>query len=603
MRWPRPVPTIGDQSSAAERAAEPGAWRLTKEQRAGLYATIAQRRDVRRFRPDPLGPELVARVLGAAHAAPSVGHSQPWRFVLVTDPATREHAAQLADRERHRQARQLDEDAARRLVDLQLEGIREAPLGIVVCCDRRVEPAGVLGRSTFVDADLWSCACAIENLWLAARAEGLGIGWVTLFEPRDLARLVDLPDGVATLGWLCCGWPDERNVAPGLERAGWSKRLPLREVVLEERWPVHGPRSPISRYLAPGPLAPAPPAPGPRAPAPRAVVAARDSADELLSVPGSLGALDRALDRVAALGIGPGAPARLVIVAAEHPVAALGVSSYPSMVTREVLEATLAGESLGAAAARAAGLAVVAVDAGLSGEPPPGAVVARALGPRGDLVSSDALCGTDVDHLLDLGRDLGRDLGQGDRFETEEAPALVCLGEVGIGNTTLGAAVAAALIGIDPGEAVGLGAGADTAMLERKRAVVADAVARARADCPGLSDDPLAALGALGGPELVVLTGIVLGVADRGGAVVLDGLVTSLAGLVAVRFEPGVAAHLVAGQRSRERVHPLVLEELGLEALLDLALRAGEGVGAVLACKLLATGLEMRALAGRVGPR
>lgn len=150
--------------------------------------------------------EVLERVLAAAPAAPSVGHSQPWRFLVVGDPALRDRAAVLTDRERLRQAVLLDEDA-RRLLDLQLEGVREAPLGVVVCCERRTPAAGVLGRATFPDADLWSCAAAIQNLWLAARAEGPGLGWVTLFRAEELAALLGLPDGVVTLGWLCLGWP------------------------------------------------------------------------------------------------------------------------------------------------------------------------------------------------------------------------------------------------------------------------------------------------------------------------------------------------------------------------------------------------------------
>jgi 5,6-dimethylbenzimidazole synthase len=132
--------------------------------------------------------ELLEAVLEAGHRAPSVGHSQPWRFIVVSDQATRDKAAHLADAARLAQADHLTEDRAARLLDLKLEGLREAPLGIVVACDRRTPALGVLGRATFPDADLWSCATAIENMWLTARAHGLGMGWVTLFDPRRPGR-------------------------------------------------------------------------------------------------------------------------------------------------------------------------------------------------------------------------------------------------------------------------------------------------------------------------------------------------------------------------------------------------------------------------------
>ena len=215
MRWPRPRPLIGDATSSAERAGDPASWAFPETARAALADVIAARRDVRRFRPDPVEPGIVTEVLAAGHAAPSVGHSQPWRFIVVQDPALRASAAVMADRARLAQARELDSDSARHLRSLQLDGIREAPVGIVVCCDRRARPAGVLGRATFPDADLWSCACAIENIWLTARGHGLGLGWVTLFDPAELGDLLGLPGGVVTLGWLCLGWPDERPPAPG----------------------------------------------------------------------------------------------------------------------------------------------------------------------------------------------------------------------------------------------------------------------------------------------------------------------------------------------------------------------------------------------------
>jgi nicotinate-nucleotide--dimethylbenzimidazole phosphoribosyltransferase len=572
VTYPRPVPLIGDDTAASERAADPGGWALPAADRAGLYRAIGARRDIRRYRPDPVPADVLTRVLTAAHQAPSVGHSQPWRFVVVSDAGTRDRAAVLTDRERLRQAAQLEPEAGARLLDLQLEGVREAPLGVVVCCDRRAPAAGVLGRATFPDADLWSCATAIQNLWLAARAEGLGVGWVTLFRPDELAELLGLPDGVVTLGWLCLGWPDERPPEPGLERVAWSRRQPLSDVVLTDRWPADDAVAPPPSRL--------------RAPAPSAVVGARDEADRLLTPPGSLGVLDRAVARAVALGRAELTGGVLVLAAADHPVVAAGVSAYPASTTRDVLTAAVAGVALGATAARTGGLDVVVVDAGVLGDPVPGAVHLRPGGLRGDLVTAPAMTAADTELLVGAGRALGAEHG---------GSGLVALGEVGVGNTTVAAALACGLLHVEPDAVTGLGAGADAAMLQRKRDVVA--AARARAGRPA---DPMTALAELGGPELAVLAGVVLGAAEARAVVVLDGFAASVAALVAVLLAPAAQSSLVAGQRSRERGHDVVLQALGCEPLLDLRLRAGEGVGAVLAAGLLLQGLAVRRATARV---
>lgn len=568
MSWPRPVPTVGDPTSAAQRSADPTAWAFGAQAVAALHEIVAARRDVRRYRPDPVPDELLRTLLSAGHQAPSVGHSQPWRFLVVREQATRDRAALMADRERLRQATLLEPDRAARLLDLALDGIREAPLGVVVACDRRSPPTGVLGRATFADADLWSCACAIQNIWLAARAAGLGLGWVTLFRPAELAGLLHLPDGVETLGWLCLGWPDERPPEPGLERTGWSRRLALDEVVLAERWPAEeGAPEPPPSHLAQ--LA---------GPDQRAVVSARDSGDELLSAPGSLGALDVAINRMLALPGSEPAGGTLVLVAADHPVAALGVSAYPASVTAHVLAATECGQSLGATAAAQAGLAVLARRA-------------QPRGRQGDLVSSDALTRDDVESLITQGKTLGHEAAR---------TGLVCLGEVGVGNTTVAAVLSCGLLGLGAEAAVGLGVGADSAIVVRKQGVVRAALVRARGQYGIALSDPLTLLAALGGPEFAMLAGVCLGAAEHGVPVILDGLATSVAGLLAVRLEPAVQPNLIAGQRSRERAHPAVLTELGLEPLLDLRIRAGEGVGACLAAQLLLSGLRVRRTAGRV---
>ncbi len=552
MSYRRPVPTIGDPSSAAERAQAPDAWALGDDLDS-LDRVIGARRDIRRFRPDPVPEDVLTAVLTAGHRGPSVGHSQPWRFVVVTEPATRDAAAFMADRARLRQAAGMTEDSARGLLDLRLEGIREAPVGLVVACDRRTPAAGVLGRATFPDTDLWSCAAAIENMWLTARAHGLGLGWVTLFEPSELADLLGLPEGVETLGWLCLGWPDERPPEPGLERAGWSKRLPLEAVVMRERWTER--EAPVSHL---------------RGPDQSDVVAARDRADDLLTVPGSLGVLDTVLDRITALPMAPGR-GTVVIAAADHAVTAYGVTAFDPSVTADIARATREGTSMGAVAARAAGLDVELIDAGIGCS-------------RGDLVTTDALDPATYAALLALGIERGAALA---------AAGPVALGEIGVGNTTVASAVAAALLDVTPAEVVGRGSSADSAMMERKL----DVVTRARARVGRCRTDD--ALRRLGGGEFAVLTGVVRGVASARGVVVLDGLATSVCALAAARLEPAVATHLVAGQRSRERAHALVLRELGLEPLLDLRIRAGEGVGAALATGLIHDALALRASVAR----
>ncbi len=570
-RYARPVPTIGDTSSAAQRRDDPSGWAMGEAVTEALAAVVAGRRDIRRYRPDAVPDELITAVLEAGHRAPSVGHSQPWRFIVVTDPATRDRAAAMADRARVDQAAHLASERAARMLDLKLEGLREAPVGIVVACDRRTPALGVLGRATFPDADLWSCATAIENMWLTARAHGLGMGWVTLFDPDELADLLGLPEGVVTLGWLCLGWPDERPPSPGLERTAWSKKMPLEQVVLHGRWPAdeRAPQQPVSHL---------------RGPEPTRLVRATDAADELLSPPESLGVLDRALNRVLAIGAQDVTGGTLVLAGADHPVAGLGVSAFPAATTHDVLAATVAGTSLGAATAKGAGLAVVGVDAGVA-RAVSGSYDARPAGERGDLASSDAMTLADVEALVAAGREIGTEVA---------ASGLVCLGEVGVGNTTVAAALACALLGLEPQDAVGLGSGSDADMVARKREVVAAARDRTKGE-----SDPLRLLAMVGGPEIALLTGVTLGAAAAGAPVVLDGLAASLPGVIAARLEPAAQAYLLAGQVSRERAHALVLRELGLEPLLDLRLRSGEGVGACLAASMVLQGLAVRRVAAR----
>jgi 5,6-dimethylbenzimidazole synthase len=202
-----------------------------------LYDVINRRRDTRReFTGEPVADEVLARVLAAAHCAPSVGMSQPWDFVLVRDPATlsafREHVAE----ERERFAATLAGERAEAFARIKVEGILESGLGIVVGYDPTRGGPQVLGRHAIADAGLYSVVCAIQNLWLAATAEDLGVGWVSFYREEVLAELVGMPGHVRPVAWLCVGAVGDLPDVPDLERFGWRHRSPLAGVVHRERY-------------------------------------------------------------------------------------------------------------------------------------------------------------------------------------------------------------------------------------------------------------------------------------------------------------------------------------------------------------------------------
>ena len=194
---------------------------------------------------------------------------QPWRLIVIRGIAPRIAIRDTAARERLRQADRFDE-RARQFLDQKIEGIVEAPLGVCVCCHHGEPGEEILGRGTIPETDVYSTACAIQNLWLAARAEGLGVGWVSFYRLADLRAILGIPAGVDPIAYLCIGWPDERPVRPGLETSGWAARLPLERVVMAERWEERPARRTVRRRLRRAADAPAPPAVRPTAP-PRSV--------------------------------------------------------------------------------------------------------------------------------------------------------------------------------------------------------------------------------------------------------------------------------------------------------------------------------------------
>jgi 5,6-dimethylbenzimidazole synthase len=213
----------------------PSPHRFSEAEREAVYRAIAERRDMRHFLPDPVDPELLHRLLWAAHQAPSVGYMQPWRFLRITDRALRQDIHRLVEEERRATARAMGE-RSEEFLRLKVEGILEAAELFVVALAPGRE-RHVFGRRTLPEMDVASLACAIQNLWLAARAEGLGMGWVSLFDPQRLAALLRIPEGAKPLAVLCLGHVEAFYPRPMLEAVHWASRRPPAEVFAENFWP------------------------------------------------------------------------------------------------------------------------------------------------------------------------------------------------------------------------------------------------------------------------------------------------------------------------------------------------------------------------------
>lgn len=208
--------------------------RFNDAERAAIYRAIAERRDMRHFLPNPADSCLLKRLLTAANQAPNVGLIQPWRFIRITDHNLRSAIASMVEEERQRTASALQERRDE-FMRLKVEGIRECgELLVAALSDRREQH--IFGRRTLPEMDLASVSCAIQNLWLAARAEGLGMGWVSLFDPIQLAQLLNMPDGSKPIAILCLGHVEDFYPAPMLKLEGWAEECPLHELLFHNYW-------------------------------------------------------------------------------------------------------------------------------------------------------------------------------------------------------------------------------------------------------------------------------------------------------------------------------------------------------------------------------
>jgi nicotinate-nucleotide--dimethylbenzimidazole phosphoribosyltransferase len=555
----------------------PDANSFPADQRAAVYRVIEERRDVRRdFVPDPVPPDVLERVLAAAHLAPSVGFSQPWDFIVITDRDRRARVKALAERSRDDFAGSLPGARARAFDRLKTEAILQTPVNVVVTCDPTRGGRHTLGRHAQPQTAAYSSVLAVANLWLAARAEGLGVGWVSFFDEREIAAELGLPPHIEVIAYLCLGYVSSFAREPELAQAGWARRRPLGWAVHAEEYghrelPGREAVSLLDEVVA-----------AIRPPDDDALRAARQRQAQMTKPAGSLGVLEDVSVQLAGLAgmcpPPPPEPAAVAIFAADHGVHAQGVTPWPQEVTGQMVANFLAGGAVVNAFAAQAGAEVLVVDVGVGADldQMPG-LLPRKIG-RGtaDFTAGPAMSREQAVAAIGVGIEVARDLvAAGNR----------CLltGDMGIANTTASAALICAFTGRDATDVTGRGTGVDDETLARKVSVVQRGLTRHQPD----SLDPIAILAAFGGFEHAALAGYIIGAAALRVPVILDGVIAGAAALAACALAPGAACCLIAGHRSVEPGHSIAMAHLGLRPLVDLDLRLGEGTGALLALPIV----------------
>ncbi|MFI1970941.1 nicotinate-nucleotide--dimethylbenzimidazole phosphoribosyltransferase [Streptomyces cinnamoneus] len=561
------------EPAAAPEPVGPPAPAFDESERAAVHRVIRERRDIRNgFRTDPIPHEVLLRVLEAAHTAPSVGHSQPWDFVVIRSAETRKAMHELAVRQREAYAKSLPKARAKQFTELKIEAILETPVNIVVTADPTRGGRHTLGRHTQPQMAPYSSALAVENLWLAARAEGLGVGWVSFFDEREMVRELGLPEHLEVVAYLCVGYVDEFPDEPELMQAGWSKRRPLSWVVHEETYgrralPGEDPHDLLAETLR-----------GIRPLDAKALGEAWERQKRMTKPSGALGMLEIISAQLCGLSrkCPPPIPepAAVAIFAGDHGVHHQGVTAWPQEVTSQMVANFLGGGAVCNAFAKQVGAEVCVVDVGVASELPstPGLLPRKIRPGTSDFTTGPAMSREEALRAVEVGIETARDL------VTAGNKALLT-GEMGIANTTVSAALIAVFTGADPAEITGRGTGINDEMHARKIDVVRRALELHRPD----PEDPIGVLAAVGGLEHAALVGLILGGASLRTPVILDGVSAGAAALVARAIAPEALAACIAGHRSAEPGHVAALTKLGLRPLVDLDLRLGEGTGALLA--------------------
>jgi nicotinate-nucleotide--dimethylbenzimidazole phosphoribosyltransferase len=539
--------------------------RLFNEAEASLLEEIIRhRRDVRgnRFLQDEISKEVVDKILMAALHGPSVGYSQPWEFVVIRDRKIREEIKDSFDAENTRASVLFDQEKSEKYTRLKLEGILEAPLNIAVFY--KPAKAVVLGQTSMKEVGLYSVVCAIQNMWLMARALNIGIGWVSILDPEKVKKIVQAPVENQLVAYLCLGYVNEFLDKPELEILEWEKRKQLSQVMREERYPDAEVNDFCVRPVA------------------KELSAALEHKINFKTKPlGALGKLEKIALQIGLIQqtLEPELKKPVIVVfAGDHGIAKEGVSAYPQEVTYQMVMNFLGGGAAINVFCKQNGIDINIVDAGVNYDFPNGlAGLSRfkiGYGTR-SFLHEPAMTIAEVKQALQCGAKVVNDL-------KAQGSNIIGFGEMGIGNTTSASALMSVYCGFPVEQCVGKGTGVDDEGRKRKVNIIEQAIHK-----HGTLKDPVEILATYGGFEIAQICGAMLRAAESGMVILVDGFITTAAYLIAQAIQPAIKDYAVFCHQSGEQGHGRLLEYLDASPLINMEMRLGEGTGAAVSYPLV----------------
>lgn len=521
-----------------------------------LETIMLQRRDVRgnNFLHSAINDEIIDKILFAAYNAPSVGFSQPWEFVIIKDKKTKEQIQKSFNEENNRALGLFTDDKSEKYKQLKLEGIMEAPINIAVFY--KPSSSTVLGQTTMKEVGLYSVICAIQNMWLMARALNVGIGWVSILDPEKVKTILNAPTENQLVAYLCVGYVKEFLDKPELEILKWEKRKHSQDIIIHEKYEQRLTKkfviAPVSKTLEKD---------------------LQHKIDFKTKPLGALGLLEKIAMQIGLIQntLSPVLKKpNLVVFAGDHGIANDGVSAYPQEVTFQMVMNFLNNGAAINVFCNQNKIKLTVVDAGVNYIFPKNLEVVNAKVGMGtkSFLTGPAMTIEEVQKCLVRGSEIVEKI-------YKSGSNIIGFGEMGIGNTASASALMSIFCNIPMEQCVGAGTGLDEKGILKKIEIIKKAISFNKRP-----KKPLDILATFGGFEIAQMCGAMLQAAENKMVILVDGFIATAAFLTAFKINSTVLDYAIFCHQSEESGHAKMLKYLGVKSLLNLNMRLGEGTGA-----------------------